>query len=169
MKNDKHSLANEPEVASVHGPFGRLFGHVSKRQHCSRSDHAFAKRNCHRTLRGNHSHPSLMKKYCARMTDLKNCRITISQLHNCPGAGECKDFGYLTLSSLTHHVQSEAIHKYMVFKGYVTMQTFGNAHFSSQSRPSGRSPLPLWIIYPSQSVCREFSQEFLKNGDPQNK
>jgi hypothetical protein len=50
--------------------FGNSFGHMSKQQRHSRSDHAFAKRNCHPTLRRDHSDSSLTKKHGARMTDL---------------------------------------------------------------------------------------------------
>jgi hypothetical protein len=76
-----------------------------------------------------------MKNHRARMTDLNNCGIAISQFQNCPGAGECKDSGSLMLSSLMHDVQNQSIQNAVCSRDMLQCKLFGNAHFPSQSRP----------------------------------
>jgi hypothetical protein len=115
--------------------FENLFGDMSKLQRRSQSNHAFAKRDCHQTLTCDHLSSSLMKKHRAKMTDLKNCGIAISQFQNCSGAGECKDLGFLVLSSLMHDVQNQSIQNALCSRDTSQCKLFGNAHFPSQSRP----------------------------------
>jgi hypothetical protein len=49
-----------------------------------------------------------MKKLGARIPYFKICGIAVAQLQNCPGAGECRDLGYLMSSSLMHEVHAQA-------------------------------------------------------------
>jgi hypothetical protein len=85
---------------------GGLFAHMSKLQHRSQSDHAFEKPDSHQTHKHDHSNSSLIKKHCARMTDLMNCETATSQVQNYRGVSECKVLGSSMLNSSVHNIEN---------------------------------------------------------------